>query len=79
MLPQVADAVDHIAQQEGVSASAVAGLFLAYTLCHYQEHISLDHAKRESQSPKWQYVVDRETILAILHGDTVLEELGNTK
>ncbi len=69
----VQDAIASIAEQEGISASAVAALFLSDTLCRYREKkISFEGVKQESRSPRWKYVVDSETILLVLHGNLVL-------
>jgi hypothetical protein len=76
-LPErVIDAVDFVAETEGLSASAVAALFLSDAICRYREkRIALNGPgiKRESPSPKWENAVDIDVILAVLRGSRILE------
>ena len=76
-IPQaVKDAVVYVADREGLSASAVATLFLADALCRYREQsIVLDSpgVKRESPSPLYDFTVNGDVILAILRGSKILE------
>ena len=69
---QVKDAISHIAEQEGLSASAVAALFLADGICRYQGgrvFLGHDDLKELSSSPKYDYTVSDEAILAVLRGE----------
>jgi hypothetical protein len=73
---RVIDAVDFVAETEGLSASAVAALLLSDALCRYRERrIALDGpgVKHESPSPKWENAVDIDVILAVLRGSRILE------
>ena len=73
---RVIDAVDFVAETEGLSASAVAALLLSDALCRYREkRIALDGpgVKHESSSPKWENTVDVDVILAVLRGSRILE------
>lgn len=76
-IPQaVKDAVVYVADREGLSASAVATLFLADALCRYREQsIVLDSPgiKRESSSPLYDFTVNGDVILAVLRGSRILE------
>ena len=76
-LPErVKEAVSFIAEQEGLSASAVAALLLSDALCRFREKrivLSGSGIKRPSSSPKWSYVVDIDVILAVLRGSRILE------
>ncbi len=73
---RIIDAVDFVAETEGLSASTVAALFLSDALCRYREkRIALDGPgiKHESPSPKWENAVDTDVILAVLRGSRILE------
>jgi hypothetical protein len=76
-IPQVVkDAVVYVADREGLSASAVATLFLADALCRYREQsIVLDSPgiKRESPSPLYEFTVNGDVILSVLRGSRILE------
>jgi imidazole glycerol phosphate synthase subunit HisF len=73
-VPQsVVDAVRHIAEQEGLTASAVAAAFLAHAVEQYRAgEIVLDPVKQDSSSYRWDYTIDDETILAVLRGEVSL-------
>ena len=70
----VTDAVKSVAEREGISASAVAALFLAHAVYRYSEgQLSLDDVvRRKSSSPRWPRVVDDEYVLAVLRGSQIL-------
>jgi hypothetical protein len=71
----VKETVTATAEQEGLTASAVAAALIADGLRRYQEgRISLDGAKRKSVSYRWEYVIDDDQILAVLNGRSSLEK-----
>ena len=67
----VRNAVAHIAEQEGLSTSAVAALLLADGVHRYRGgRVFLgDGIKQLSSSPKYDYTVSDEAILAVLRGE----------
>jgi hypothetical protein len=76
-LPErVKNAVTYVAQQESMSASAVVALLLADGIARYREgRLSFDHndVKRVSPSPRFDYTVTLDIILAVLRGSRSLE------
>jgi hypothetical protein len=76
-LPErVKNAVTYVAQQESMSASAVVALLLANGIARYREgRLSFDHndVKRVSPSPRFDYTVTLDIILAVLRGSRSLE------
>lgn len=69
-VPQaVKDGVTEVADDEGLTLSAVASVFLADALRRYRAgRLSLADVKRDSPSPRWDYAVDDWEILAVLRG-----------
>ena len=70
------DAVKAVAEEEGITASNVAALLLAEGVARWRERrlvIANLGLKRTSDSPKWDYTVTSETILAVLAGRLPLE------
>ncbi|MEA3376951.1 MAG: hypothetical protein U9R72_12225 [Chloroflexota bacterium] len=71
----VKDAIGELGEKLGTSASAVARVLLAYGLHQYQEG-EIDFykvRKNPSVSPKYDYQIEDEEILAILSGKRQLE------
>jgi hypothetical protein len=67
----VQEATGRIAAQEGISASAVVALLLADGLRRYGEgsiSFTANGTKRSSRSPKYDFAVDDDVILAVLAG-----------
>jgi len=77
-LPErVKDAVRFVAEEEEIPISTVAALFLSDAICRYREkRIALNGPgiKRSNPSPKWEYTVNTDVILAVLRGSRILEQ-----
>jgi len=66
---EVIKAIAKVAKEEGISASAVAALLLADGLRRLETRaITLHGLKKPSPSPRYDWRVDRETILDVLEG-----------
>ena len=67
-IPQaVKDGVIGTAEAEGLTASAVASVFLADALRRYREHqLSFADVKTYSKSPRWDYTIEDPEILSVL-------------
>jgi hypothetical protein len=70
-VPQaVKDGITAVADDEGLTASAVASLFLADALRRYRAgELSFAEVKQASISPRWDYTVEDWEILAVLTGE----------
>ena len=73
-IPQaVKDEVVEIADKEGLTASAVASVFLADALRRHQEgQLPLAELKSYSPSPRWDYTIEDWEILSVLRGSEAL-------
>jgi hypothetical protein len=72
--PAIKDAILQIADREGLSASGVATILLAYAARQYLAgNISLDGLKRPSRSPRTDWVIEEEQAEAVLQGSRSLE------
>jgi hypothetical protein len=69
-IPQaVKDGIIDVASDEGLTASAVASVFLADALRRYREdELSLADLKTHSPSPRWDYTIEDWEILEVLKG-----------
>jgi ABC-type branched-subunit amino acid transport system substrate-binding protein len=74
-LPQaLLDAVRQVGEQEALPNSAVVAALVAQGLHHLQAGTwSLEGAKSMARSPLFEYLVDEETVLAILTGKLSLQ------
>ena len=77
---EVKDGVTGMAEQEGLSAGAIASLLLADGLRRYREgRITLNEGKRikvRNPSPRCIYTVEDELVLAVLRDGGVLSSDG---
>lgn len=75
-IPQtVKDGIIAVAGGEGLTASAVASVFLADALRRYrQQKLSFAGIKRHSSSPRWDYTVEDWEILTVLKGPETASE-----
>ncbi len=76
-LPErVKDAVRFVAEEEEIPVSTVAALFLSDALCRYREkRIVLNGGIKETNSsPRWEFNVSIDVIMAVLRGSRILEE-----
>lgn len=69
-IPQaVKDGIVEIADDEGLTASAVASVFLADALRRYRnDQLSFADVKALSASPRWEYTIEDRQILDVLKG-----------
>ena len=75
-LPQrVKDALSFVAEEESLPVSTVAALFLSDALCRYREKriVLNDGIKELNLSPRWEFNVSIDVILAVLRGSRILE------
>jgi hypothetical protein len=75
-IPQaVKDGVIEAAEAEGLTASAVASVFLADALRRYREQqLSFAELKSYSMSPRWDYTIEDPEILSVLRASEVSSE-----
>ena len=73
-IPQaVKDEVVEIADKEGLTASAVASVFLADALRRYRDsQLSFAELKTHSSSPRWDFTIEDWEILSVLRGSEAL-------